>query len=187
MFTSESHPIRVDFIEPEHHGLPGRLGLTIAPGKKDERWHRDLETDLVRLREECNTGLLVSLMEGHEYTALRIEGLFERAEQLGIEVSRFPIRDVSVPPADAMPKFAELIDGVVAAMREDRTVVVHCRGGLGRSGVVAACALTALGVEPSQAITHVRGARPGAVETRAQEAWVSSFQAALEAPDGQLR
>ncbi|MEZ4234407.1 MAG: cyclin-dependent kinase inhibitor 3 family protein [Polyangiaceae bacterium] len=177
MFTSDSHPIRVDFIDPTHHGLPGRLGLTIAPGKQDDRWRRDLETDLKRLREEYKTGLLVSLMEGHEYAALRIEELFERAEQLGIEVARFQIRDVSVPPAGAMPKFAELIGGVVAAMREGRTVVVHCRGGLGRSGVVAACALTALGVEPSQAIMHVREARPGAVETRAQEAWVSSFRA----------
>ena len=35
MKTSETDPIRVDFLAAADLGLPGFLGLTLAPGKKD--------------------------------------------------------------------------------------------------------------------------------------------------------
>lgn len=181
MFTSAAHPIRVDFVDAAQHKLPGRLGLTIAPGKQDDRWLRDLDADLRRLREEYKTDLLVSLMEPFEYRLLHIEALFPGAEALGITVARFPIVDVSVPPASAMPAFAELIAQVVDAMRAGQAVVVHCRGGLGRSGIVAASALVSLGTTPAVAIQAVRSARPGAVETSRQEQWVSAFAEHLRA------
>jgi protein-tyrosine phosphatase len=53
--------------------------------------------------------------------------------------------------------------------------VIHCRGGLGRSGTVAAACLVALGHGPAEAIERVRAARPGAVESRSQEEWVRSY------------
>ena len=34
--TSQWHPIRVDFLPPEAFELPGRLGMTFAPGKKTD-------------------------------------------------------------------------------------------------------------------------------------------------------
>ena len=57
--TSESHPIRVDVVA--NAALPGRLGLTLAPGKHvvgtitPWGWERDLETDLSDLRLRCDT------------------------------------------------------------------------------------------------------------------------------------
>ena len=53
-----------------------------------------------------------------------------------------------------------------------RDVLVHCRGGLGRAGTIAARLLIELGVEPQTAIMQVRGARLGAIETREQERYV---------------
>ena len=44
-------------------------------------------------------------------------------------------------------------------------MVVHCRGGLGRSGLVAASVLVALGHPSGEAIRIVRVAREGALET----------------------
>jgi hypothetical protein len=46
--TSKPDPICVDFVAQADLDLPGRLGLTIAPGKKDRlgRWERDLDLDL---------------------------------------------------------------------------------------------------------------------------------------------
>ena len=50
--TSDSDPIRVDFVPQEAHGLPGRLGLTFAPGKCGKGayaiWDRDLAQDSLR-------------------------------------------------------------------------------------------------------------------------------------------
>ena len=53
-----------------------------------------------------------------------------------------------------------------------QSLVVHCRGSLGRTGLIVARLLIALGEAPRKALEQVRAARPGAVETRAQEQYV---------------
>jgi protein-tyrosine phosphatase len=173
--TSKSSPICVNFLAPEDTGVAGAIGLTIAPGKHDGFTARDLDADLERLRDEYKCDVLVSLMEPEEYEWLGIAGLFERAAGLGIEVVRFPIEDASAPRPREMPDFVQLIAGIVAAARAGRTVVIHCRGGLGRTGTVAAACLVALGHAPWDSIERVRLARPGAVETVVQERWVEAF------------
>jgi ADP-ribosyl-[dinitrogen reductase] hydrolase len=54
-------------------------------------------------------------------------------------------------------------------------VVIHCRGGLGRAGTLAACVLRSEGVPARAAIARVRSARPGSIENAAQEAFVAAF------------
>jgi hypothetical protein len=43
--TSETHPIYADFVPEEYTKVPGRLGMTFAPGMKARgmrrRWDRD--------------------------------------------------------------------------------------------------------------------------------------------------
>ena len=52
-------------------------------------------------------------------------------------------------------------------------MLIHCRGGLGRAGTIAARLLVELGMRPDEAVRRVRDARgPGAIETPAQEAHV---------------
>lgn len=181
MKTSETDPIRVDFLAPADARLPGRIGLTFAPGKKDRfgPWDRDLDADLQRLREHHKVDRLVSLMQADEYDKLQIANLVDRARAHGIAVRRFPIRDVGAPPARAMARFIRMIEAIVDDVRAGRTVVIHCRGGLGRTGLVAASCLVALGHEPDEAIRHVRSARPGAVEVEEQERWVFAVAEAL--------
>ncbi|HVA32773.1 MAG TPA: protein-tyrosine phosphatase family protein, partial [Candidatus Baltobacteraceae bacterium] len=57
-------------------------------------------------------------------------------------------------------------------LRKGERVLVHCRGGLGRAGTVAARLLVELGMDPAEAIAAVRRARPNAIETAAQAAYV---------------
>lgn len=51
-------------------------------------------------------------------------------------------------------------------------VVLHCMGGLGRTGTLAARLLVEFGVPPEDAIGRVREARPGAIENVGQEEYV---------------
>jgi ADP-ribosyl-[dinitrogen reductase] hydrolase len=53
--------------------------------------------------------------------------------------------------------------------------ITHCRGGLGRAGLVAALLLIETGLEAEAAIRAVRAARPGAIETAAQERYVRAY------------
>ncbi|CAN5345025.1 hypothetical protein BH24ACT19_BH24ACT19_17720 [soil metagenome] len=62
-----------------------------------------------------------------------------------------------------------------------KTVVVHCRGGLGRSGMFAASVLVVLGRPAGEAIKVVREAREGAIETPDQEDRVRWFEMELRA------
>lgn len=172
--TSATNPIRVDFIPQAEHGLAGQLGMTFAPGRRAKGiagdWERDLGTDLHYLRSEYGTDVLVSLIEEHELRTLQIEGLETAANQAGIALERFAIPDGGIPSsADA---FVELIRRTVASVQEGKTVVIHCRGGLGRTGVLAATCLRAIGVEAELAIAIVRSARSGTIETTAQEDFV---------------
>ena len=53
----------------------------------------------------------------------------------------------------------QLAERVAAGVRDGRRVLVRCSGGLNRSGLVVACALTHLGHGTEEAIALVRAAR----------------------------
>lgn len=189
--TSECYPIYADFVSGEDTRTPGGLGMTLAPGMKADtthgewRWERDLKTDLRVLREEHGPYTLVSVMEEHEYYDFEIPDLFERDLVEGIEVLRFAIEDMNVPREAEAEKYEELIRDIVDRMRDGKNAIVHCRGGLGRTGTVAACVLVALGNHSAdEAIDAVRAARKGTVQTREQEDFVRRFEETLREREG---
>jgi ADP-ribosyl-[dinitrogen reductase] hydrolase len=117
--TSVSNPLLVDFIEGM--AFSGRLGLTMAPGKKvssyyGSAWDRDLDADLARLVSTYRTDLLVSLLEPHEYALLKVPDLLDRARACGMRVRHLPIRDVNVPGSEKRGEFAGLIDEIVGEL-----------------------------------------------------------------------
>lgn len=83
-----------------------------------------------------------------------------------------PVRDFTAPSTEILE------EGVAAIGREvdaGRRVAVHCGGGLGRTGTLLACYLVHEGMGPEAAVEEVRLARPGSVETRAQEEAVMRY------------
>jgi ADP-ribosyl-[dinitrogen reductase] hydrolase len=83
-----------------------------------------------------------------------------------------PVVDVSIPDERFERRWA--VDGkeLRSLLRRRLDVLVHCRGGLGRAGMIAARLLVELGMESTNAIATVRAARPGAIETSDQERFV---------------
>lgn len=175
--TSERRPLYVDFLPTSATGLPGLIGLTIAPGKRamgrEGKWMRDLDVDLRRLREVIGADVLVSLCEADELRRLEIPNLHERARSFGIVVEPFAFPDGGTPrSAEAL---RPLVQRILDAAALGQKVVIHCMGGLGRSGLVAACVLIARGQAADEAMQIVRAAREGAIENAEQEAFVHGF------------
>lgn len=177
MKTSASDPINVALLVSSDHGLPGTIGVTFAPGKVDlaGRWNRDLEADLTRLRSTFGIDVIVSLMEPWEYGFLGIADLGTRAEALGMTQILFPIEDRKAPGAGTEYAFIDLIRTIIALASAGKNVVIHCRGGRGRSGTVASSVLVARGHAPGNAIDEFRAARLTRTVRGPQEAWVHAL------------
>lgn len=174
--TSQSDPLRIDAVAAG--ATPGMIGLTICPGKHDPaavtgRWARGLDADLTTIRD-WGAKALVTLIEEQEFELLKVPVLGRRAREMGLQWHHLPIRDVNVPDESFESAWQQSGPILLAALRRGERVVVHCRGGLGRSGLVAAKLLVELGVSPRDAINRVRAVRRGAIETREQERYVMS-------------
>jgi ADP-ribosyl-[dinitrogen reductase] hydrolase len=172
------YELRVDFVPRAALALPGRLGLTRAPGRWEEG--RDADSD-VRLREDLDAlatvhgaRMLVTLLERAEIAELG--ALDVLARRAGLRWVHFPIPDMWVPSDVAATR--RLVSRLLRALEEGEDVVVHCWGGLGRAGTIAACCLVASGCDPRRAIAIVRSARPGAVQSIQQELFVREFELA---------
>lgn len=177
--TSASDPIRVDWLPI---GGPGRLGLTFAPGKRgdslysDVRWDRELTVDLDRLATDLDATALVCLLEEHELQTLAIPSLVAEATARGMRVLRLPIRDTGTP--SSMSELAALLASIEAEIQSGGSVVIHCNGGLGRTGTVAGCYLVDHGLSAPQAMRvlhEVRG--PRCPETVGQQAFIARYAA----------
>lgn len=164
--------LRVDWIPLE--GIAGRLGLTLLPGRADRG--RDLGEDLDRL-VEYGTNFVVDLVTDEELFQFGVSELPVALGKRGIDSFRLPILDQRACDVKAA---LDLSESILGRLREGGTVVVHCVGGIGRSGMIAACVCVIAGMSPDQAIAHVRLHRsPRALETRVQIELVREFASSL--------
>lgn len=183
MRTSRSHPLQIAKASPSP-GL-GSIGITFCPGKKQPAamsgsWDRDLGLDLDAVRD-FGASALVTLIEDHEIEALGVTALREETIRRHMDWLHLPIADVSVPGREFEEAWQVHGPGLRARLRDGFNVVVHCKGGLGRAGTIAAQLMTELGAHPEEAIMQVRSVRNGAIETLAQEDYVRGLQPAEEA------
>ena len=173
--TSKSHPLQIATIKAPGIGA-GDIGLTICPGKKDTQsltgiWHRDLAIDLAAIKEWGATAV-VCLVEAFELEMLKVSELPKAVVAAGMQWFHLPIRDVDVPDASFEKAWRTQGKTIRQLLIQGDRVLIHCRGGLGRSGTVAGRLLIELGMGREEAVATVRRQRPGAIETSAQEEYV---------------
>lgn len=180
--TSGTDPYAVDWVDlrgvpglADAVALDGRLGMSFAPGKHDQRGKhvRDLGADVERLRAVHRVDALLLLVDDHEMSRMDNTELPDALGALGVALLRHPIPDFGVP--DDEPAFEATVDDVIQRVRGGQRVVVACFGGFGRTGTVTGCVLRAAGVGPEDAVTLVRATRPGTIERDSQVAFVKAF------------
>jgi protein-tyrosine phosphatase len=174
--TSVTHPLRVDWLET---GRARSVGLTIAPGKQSVSldssvWKRDLAVDIDALVNQGATHL-VCLLEDADLRKLGLTALPEVTRFAGLVFMHFPIRDVDVP--DGIEPLERLLDEIDAAIEAGGRVVIHCQGGLGRTGTVAGCYLVRRGLSKEAALAELVRVRRDkrCPETDAQRAFIGEY------------
>lgn len=98
----------------------------------------------------------------------------ERVMAANIRYFNFGWKDLTSPPLEVV---YSVINIAVAEIKAKGKVAVHCHAGKGRTGLIAACILIALGEADSgqAAIAMVRAKRKGSVQTAHQRACVMNF------------
>lgn len=129
-----------------------------------------LEGDF-RFYKDSGIGLIVSLLEEFEAYTLGLQDEKEIAERHGIVFLSFPIADRGVP--ESLARFIAFISSLHEQVQGGAHAAVHCRAGIGRSGLVAAGVLLLEGFTPEEAFALVSEARRCPVpDTEEQRRWL---------------
>ncbi len=168
-----SGPLRIDEVEAPGGAV---LGMVHMPGRnhldaRGRRWIRNLADDVAHIVTWA-PAYVVSLNEAHEFPKLGVPEYAETMQGGTFIWAHLPVPDMQ-PPADAFKiAWATHGKGILRTLGDGGRMLFHCAGGLGRTGTLVARLLVETGIDPADAIALVRASRPGAIETREQEAFV---------------
>jgi protein tyrosine phosphatase (PTP) superfamily phosphohydrolase (DUF442 family) len=144
---------------------PGRLSTMARP--RGGEW---LDEEMASLRE-LGVDMIVCLLTGGERRELELTDEGVAAQRAGIEFVHFPVADFGVPDhAEVGP----LLRRLHQRLAEGGHVAVHCRGGVGRSSIIAGAVLAGQGIAAEDAWAMVSQARGVSVpETAEQRQWLT--------------
>lgn len=91
-----------------------------------------------RQSSKVGAAAVITLVEAKELTILRVENLGEEVARREMVWFHLPIVDVSTPTAEFEKRWSEVRAQLLGMIRDGQNVLVHCRGGLGRAGMIAA-------------------------------------------------
>lgn len=159
--------LRIDFVQ----GIPEQIGMTILPGRKDR--NRDLKKDIETIKSH-NIGSVITLITDDELEFYGVPDLEQQLQENGLHTKHISIVDQGIPTQDELQELVSWIDYRVG---NDDKVLVHCVGGLGRTGTVVSSYLKKYHkLSAEVAISMVRKSRsPRSVESKAQEEMVERF------------
>jgi protein-tyrosine phosphatase len=153
--------------------LGGRLGIMARPRAGD--WLMEE----IAAWKAAGVQLVISLLEMAEVVELGLKHESQLCDATGIEFVSFPIPDRGVP--ESLRKTAEVAGSIATHVASGRAIAIHCRAGIGRSSLIAACALVCVGFESEPAFALIASARGMSVpDTDEQRLWVKAFEAAKD-------
>lgn len=146
----------------------GRLAIATRPRGGD--W---LDDEALAWRR-AGVDVIVSLLEDGEAAQLDLADERQAAEDQAISFVSFPIPDRGVPARTEAAMSA--IGAVAIQLGAGKNVAVHCRQGIGRSGLFASGVLMSSGIKADEAMQIVRSARGISIpETDEQRRWIEKL------------
>lgn len=148
-------------------GIGIRLAIVQRP-----RWGM-LEDDIAALKEGGIENL-VSLLTPSEAVGLGLEKEEEVCELNSVGFFSLPVTDGGVP--SNTDDFMRAVAVLRSILINGGSVGIHCRAGIGRSCVLAACLMQTTGMDGTSALSAIEKARGCEVpETPEQRSWILQF------------
>lgn len=120
--------------------------------------------------------LVISLTTDVEMLAAGAQDLGAHLQDQGTRWAHLPVPDFGAPDAAFNECWTRVSTGALRALTGGGRVLVQCRGGCGRSGMVALRLMIEAGEAPDEALARLRAVRPCAVETDDQMTWAVSVR-----------
>ena len=146
----------------------GRLAILARPRGND--WLAD------EIHDWCEAGVrvVVSLLGPEEELELGLSDEAHLVQASGLRFINFPIEDYGVPASETA--LHKLVKEVAHLLGQGHDVGIHCRAGIGRSSLVAACLLVGGGQAVEASFEQIQEARGVPVpDTVDQRTWVADF------------
>jgi ADP-ribosyl-[dinitrogen reductase] hydrolase len=121
-------------------------------------------------------------VEEHEFAGVGVPNFADRMSRSSFAWYHLAIPDAGVPARGFEQQWQVAGREIRSALRDGKRVLIHCRAGLGRTGMIAARLLVELQMSPQAAIEAVRAARKGTIETSAQERHVRAQSSVDDVP-----
>ncbi len=135
----------------------GALVLMPCPGTKQA----SLEASMAQLAKQ-GVSTIVTAISDCEMDEKGVADLGAVAKQHGITWFHAPIEDDCAPDEAFLATWQTFNSQLKQALQNEQNVALHCMGGSGRTGLLAAHLLLELGWSLDNIITEVQALRPGA-------------------------
>lgn len=152
------HPF--DFL-PLENGA--NLILTPCPGSKQVGVF-----DSLQQLAAGGASAILTLMPTEEMQRNQVLNMPELCAQLGMQWFHLPIEDDHAPEQIFEEAWQVAQDTIHALLAAGKSIAIHCKGGTGRTGMVAARVLLERGVAVDDVITRVRAVRSNALRIPVQ-------------------
>uniref|UniRef100_A0A8C6U0K1 Cyclin-dependent kinase inhibitor 3 n=1 Tax=Neogobius melanostomus TaxID=47308 RepID=A0A8C6U0K1_9GOBI len=171
----ELTPFHISWLPLTVVGSSQFLGICALPGCKYKDIRRSLQRDVEELQSQGVQSVFVFCTRG-ELNKYRVPSLLEAYRQCGFAVHHMPFLDGDAPELEHC---CRILEQLRHNLDNNRRTVIHCYGGLGRSGLIAACLLLQLSLTmtPNKAIEILREHRGGgAIQTVRQYNFLHEFR-----------
>ncbi len=147
----------------------GQLLFTPCPGTKDVGLQQSLEQ-----LAAAGASAILTLMPQDEMQRNAVIDLPELCAQLGLEWFHLPIEDDHAPEQLFQEAWQQSRERIHALVNDGKSIAIHCKGGSGRTGLVAAQILLERGLPLDEVIERVRAIRPNALQIPAHQEYITN-------------
>ena len=154
-------------------GIQGKLIFTPCPGTKDS----SLVDSLATLKQ-AGASAVISLMPASELATNGAEDIGKQCQAQDMAWFHLPVADEQVPLEDFGQGWKASKQSILERLNAGQDIAIHCKGGSGRTGLIAARIMVEAGIPRADAIALVQALRPKAIQHPAHINWITQFDAA---------